>query len=89
MFRLSTYGTTYHFNLAAGSVADLTDNVLDKAVTISFTTKTRPEVDKALYDAVVEDVDGLLAALAAAEARADKTVRYRIFIHDGFYRLPA
>ena len=83
------FGTTYHFELAAGSVADLTDNVLDKAVKISFTTKTRPEVDKALYDAVVEDEDGLLAALAAAEARADKTVRYRIFIHDGFYRLPA
>ncbi|MDE6556472.1 MAG: Ig-like domain-containing protein [Duncaniella sp.] len=83
------YGTTYRFELKAGSVADLGDNVLNAPIVINFTTRTRPEIAKAAYDAVLENVDQLVEALAAAEKRKDKSVRYRIFIHDGMYRLPA
>lgn len=37
------------------------------------------------YDAAVDDVNGLKLALNAAAARADKTARYRIFLHNGTY----
>ena len=37
------------------------------------------------YDAAVDDVHGLAIALAKAKSRADKTARYRIFLHDGIY----
>lgn len=68
---------------------DLTDNAMDKAITISFTTKTRPVVAKGGYDAEVSNVDELLAAIEAAGKRDDKTKRFRIFLHDGNYKLPA
>ncbi len=83
------YGSAYTFTLAANSVMDLTDNKLDKAITIRFSTKERPAVAKALYDAEVSTADELVAALAAAAARDDKTARFRIFLHDGTYRMPA
>ena len=84
-----TYATAYRFSLAAGSVMDLTDNAMDKAITISFTTKTRPVVAKGGYDAEVSNVDELFAAIEAAGKRDDKTKRFRIFLHDGNYKLPA
>lgn len=84
-----TYGAKYTFNLPAGSISDLTDNAIAEAITINFSTKTRPAVAKALYDAEVSTVDELVAAIKAAQTREDMTKRFRIFIHDGFYRLPA
>ena len=84
-----TYATHYRFTLPAGSIMDLTDNAIDKEIVINFTTKTRPVVDKGMYDAEVSTVDELVAAIKAAGTRDDKSKRYRIFIHDGFYRLPA
>ncbi len=83
------YGSKYTFSLPAGAVMDLTDNAIAEAITINFTTKTRPAVAKALFDAEVSTVDELVAALKSAASRDDKTKRFRIFIHDGFYRLPA
>lgn len=83
------YATKYTFTLPANSVTDLTDNAIKEAITINFTTKTRPAVAKSLFDAEVSTVDELLAAIKAAGARDDKTRRFRIFIHDGFYRIPA
>ncbi|MCM1077251.1 MAG: pectinesterase family protein [Bacteroides sp.] len=83
------YGTKYTFTLPANVVSDLTDNAVKDAITINFTTKTRPVVAKALYDAEVSTVDELVAALKAAGSRADNSKRFRIFIHDGFYRIPA
>ena len=82
------YGTEYTFTLPGGSIGDLTDNSIREAITLTFTTMERPAVQKGLYDYVVSNVDDLLAAIAAAEARADKNVRYRIFIHDGSYTIP-
>lgn len=84
-----TYGTKYTFNLPAGSISDLTDNAIAEAIKINFSTKTRPAIAKALYDAEVSTVDELVAAIKAAQTREDMTKRFRIFIHDGFYRLPA
>ncbi len=82
------YGTAYTFTLPANTVSDLTDNYISEAITINFTTMTRPTVDKKLYDAVVENVDQLVAALAEAQNRADKNVRFRIFLKKGTYTLP-
>ena len=82
------YSTDYTFTLPANSVADLTDNFLADAITLTFTTMERPSVDKKMYDQVVENVDQLVAAINAAQERADKNVRYRIFIKNGTYTLP-
>lgn len=82
------YGTDYYFTLPGNSVADLTDNYLEDAISISFTTMVRPSVEKGQFDAVVGNVDELLAAINAAEARADKNVRYRIFVKNGTYTIP-
>lgn len=82
------YSTEYTFTLPANSVADLTDNYIADPISLSFTTMARPTVTKGLYDAVVEDVDQLMAAINEAAARADKNVRYRIFIKNGEYTIP-
>ena len=82
------YGIEYTFNLPGGSIADLTNNFVADPITLTFTTMERPSVEKGLYDYVVENVDDLMAAIAAAQARADKNVRYRIFIKNGKYTIP-
>lgn len=83
------YGTKYTFSLPANSIMDLTDNAISDPITFSFTTKTRPVIAKALYDAEVSTVDELVEAIKNAGTRADKSKRFRIFIHDGEYKLPA
>ena len=82
------YSTEYTFTLPIYTVSDLTNNAIDVPISFSFTTMERPTVTKGLYDAVVEDADGLLAAIAAADSRSDKNVRYRIFLKNGTYKLP-
>ena len=82
------YSTEYTFTLPANTVGDLTDNMIAEPITITFTTMVRPTVEKKLYDAVVENVDELLAAIAEAQNRDDKNVRYRIFIKNGEYTIP-
>ena len=82
------YGTEYAFRLPGNSIADLTNNFFEDEITLTFTTMERPSVEKKLYDYVVENVDDLVAAIAAAQARADKNTRYRIFIKDGNYTIP-
>ena len=82
------YSTAYTFTLPANTVADLTDNYIDQSVTINFTTMTRPTVSKQMYDAVVSNVDELLAAISAAQSRSDKNTRYRVFVKNGEYTIP-
>ena len=82
------YSTKYQFSLAANTVADLTDNFITEPITLMFTTMTRPSINKKLYDYVVDNADDLVAALTAAQARADKNVRYRIFVKNGNYTIP-
>lgn len=82
------YGTEYTFTLPAGAVMDLCDNATTKAVTIHFTTRTRPEVEKALYNFVVPDDGTFKEAIAAANNRADKNSRYIIFVKRGRHELP-
>lgn len=83
------YATAYTFKLAAGSVADLTDNATDQAIVLNFTTKTKPAVTKALYDFIVPTDGDFKAALAAAANRTDTSKRFRIFIKQGDYKIPA
>jgi hypothetical protein len=80
------YGTEYTFTLAGGSVSDLTDNVLKDDIQITFTTKEKPAVEKALYDFIVPTDGTISEALAAANARGTSASdRFRIFILDGSY----
>ena len=83
------YSTPYTFTLPAGSVSDLTDNALDKDIVINFSTKTRPAITKALYDFIVPDDGTFSEAIAAAEKRDDTSKRFRIFIKQGDYVIPA
>ena len=83
------YATAYTFKLAAGSVADLTDNATDQTIVLNFTTKTKPAVTKALYDFIVPTDGDFKAALAAAAKRTDTSKRFRIFIKQGDYKIPA
>ena len=83
------YATAYIFTLAAGSVADLTDNATDQAIVLNFTTKTKPAVTKALYDFIVPTDGDFKAALAAAAKRTETSKRFRIFIKQGDYKIPA
>lgn len=83
------YATAYTFKLAAGSVADLTDNATDQAIVLNFTTKTKPAVTKALYDFIVPTDGDFKAALDAAAKRTDTSKRFRIFIKQGDYKIPA
>jgi len=75
------YDTQYTFTMAAGYVQDKSGNQAD-GVTISFTTMQRPTIAKALYDFIVPDNGTIDEALAAANGRADKTTRYRVFIRN-------
>ena len=84
-----SYATEYTFALAAGSVADLTDNAIQSDITFSFTTKEKPAVTKALYDFIVPTNGTFTEALAAAAKRADTSKRFRIFIKQGDYKIPA
>ncbi|MBR4239470.1 MAG: Ig-like domain-containing protein [Prevotella sp.] len=82
------YGSHYEFQLTGNAVSDLTGNFIADDIIIPFTTMQRPAVQKGLYDAVVENVDELLAAIKAADSRSDKNVRFRIFMKNGTYTLP-
>ena len=82
------YSTEYTFTLPANSVSDLTENYLDEPITLTFSTMTRPAIEKGLYDYYVKTTDDLVAAINEANNRSDKNVRYRIFLYNGTYALP-
>ena len=83
------YSTEYTFTLPIYTVSDLTNNAIDVPITFSFTTMERPTVDKKLYDFIVPDNGTFAEALKAAAARSDQNVRYRIFVKQGNYVIPA
>lgn len=78
------YNTAQVFTLEGGSVSDMTNNVLNEAVTIHFTTMDKPKVDKKPYDKVVSTVEEFKEALKIANSIKST---YRIFMHDGTYDL--
>ena len=82
------YNTQYTFRMSANYVQDNSGNKLAEAVTLVFTTMSRPTVEKGDYDVVVSTVEELSAAITAANNRSDKNTRYRIFIKKGTYKLP-
>ncbi|MGN1230152.1 MAG: Ig-like domain-containing protein, partial [Prevotella sp.] len=80
------YSTDYQFKLAAGSVADLTDNAITSDIVINFQTKVKPAVAKGTYDFIVPNDGTITEALAAANARGtNATERFRILILNGNY----
>ena len=79
------YNTPYTFTMPANYVQDKSGNKYGEAVTITFTTMERPTVTKAAYDFIVPDDGTITEALNAANNRADKSVRFRVFIKDGNY----
>lgn len=83
------YATQYTFTLPANSVSDLSGNTLTDAITLTFTTMTRPTVTKAMYDFIVPDDGTFKEAIAAAAKRTDTSKRFRIFIKQGAYTIPA
>ncbi|MBO5779946.1 MAG: Ig-like domain-containing protein, partial [Muribaculaceae bacterium] len=83
------YVTDYTFTLKAGSVMDLTDNAIEEDIVINFTTKNRPEIAKGAYDFIVPDDGNFREAINAANSRADKSARYRIFVRQGAHVSPA
>lgn len=83
------YSSEYAFTLAANTVADLTDNYITEPINLTFTTMVRPTVEKKLYDFIVPDDGSFKEALIAAAARQDNTQRYRIFVKQGEYVIPA
>ena len=74
------YNTAYTFTMPANYVQDKSGNKYTEAVTLTFTTMARPTVTKAAYDFIVPDMGTIDEALAAANGRADKNSRYRVFI---------
>lgn len=78
------YNTAQVFTLEGGSVSDMTNNVLNEAITIHFTTMDKPKVDKKPYDKVVSTVEEFKEALRIANSIKST---YRIFMHDGTYDL--
>ncbi len=83
-----SYTTNYKFTLPAGSVMDLTDNAINEAIVINFATKAKPEIAKAMYDFVVPDDGNFRDAINAANSRADKVSRFRIFVKQGAHVSP-
>ncbi len=77
------YNTAYTFTLPGNTVSDLAGNTLVDDIVLHFTTMAPPVVEKGLYDAVVSNVDELLAAIE--EGNDIETGRYRIFVKNGTY----
>ncbi len=84
-----SYQTEYTFTLPGNSIADLTDNAIADAITINFTTKAKTKVTKQLYDFIVPDDGSIEQAIAAANSRSNTSDRYRIFVKQGNYIIPA
>jgi len=82
------YNTEYTFTLPAGSISDLTGNSIASDITITFTTMSKPAINKALFDFVVPDDGTLDEGLTEAGKRDDTSKRFRIFIKKGSYQLP-
>lgn len=88
LYKNLSYSTDYTFTLPANTVSNMSDVFMTSPVTIHFTTMTKPEIAKGLYDFVVPTDGTLEAAIAAANNREDQTKRYRIFVMKGNYKLP-
>ena len=83
------YNTSYTIALPANTVSDLCGNKISEDVSLSFTTMNRPSVEKAMYDFVVPTDGTLQQAFKAAESRKDTSKRFRIFVKNGNYVIPA
>lgn len=81
------YSQTYTFTVSSGVLKDEFNQTYDKPISIMVTTDARPTTTKKAFDLIVSNADELAAAIKAANDRADKASRYRIFIKNGNYKL--
>ena len=89
LYNALSYGTEYEFTMPANAIGDLTGNMLGEPIHLTFTTMNRPTVTKKLYDFIVPDNGTFKEALAAASSRTDNSQRFRIFVKQGNYVIPA
>ncbi len=95
------YSTDYTFTLPANSVADLTDNYITTPISINFQTKTKPAIEKGMYDVIImlDDENGneytaeqlgkqFADAIATANKRADQNKRFRILVPPTTIKIP-
>ncbi len=82
------YDTQYRFFLAGNTVSDLSGNTISEDIEFSFTTMSKPAIDKGMYDFVVPTDGDIAAAIKAANSRSNKQQRFRIFVMDGIHVLP-
>lgn len=83
------YDTEFYFSFSGDAVSDLAGNAMSAFINVVFKTMAKPKVQKALYDFIVPDDGSFKEALAAATARADQSKRFRIFVKQGDYIIPA
>lgn len=88
-YRGLTYSTNYRFTLPANTISDLSGNAIDKDIVINFTTKNRPGIVKQGFDFIVPDDGSFVDAITMASKREDKNKRFRIFVKNGKYVIPA
>lgn len=88
-YRGLTYSTPYTFKLPANTISDLTDNAIASEIVINFTTKNRPGITKQEFDFIVPDNGSFVDAITMASKREDKAKRFRIFVKNGNYVIPA
>ena len=81
------YCSTHSVTIPAGVIADRGGQVYADAITINFTVKNMPAVQKKLYDFVVPTDGSFEDAIAKAIKRADTGERFRIFVLKGSYKL--
>lgn len=82
------YASDYVFTLPENSVMNQSGVAYDKVITVKFKTMAKPEVAKAVYDFIVPDDGAFEAAIVAADSRADKSKRFRIFVKQGTHKIP-
>lgn len=96
------YSTAYTFTLPANSVADLTDNYITTPISINFQTKTKPTIEKGMYDIILQLTDDegndytaeqigkqFADAIAIANKRTDQNKRFRILVPPTTIKIPA
>ena len=80
------YDSQHTFIITANSIEDLSGNAFANDITINFSTGSKPEVTKKVYDFVV-GVDGNINEAISAVNKASGNNRYYIFVPNGTYEL--
>lgn len=82
------YLSSHKISIPANVISDRgAKNFINTEIVVNFTVKGRPALVKKLYDFIVPDDGTFEEAIATASKRADTSIRYRIFVKKGSYKL--